>query len=173
MNKPTTKRTNANPWPTWPMTLRTSSSHEEGCSREWSILTKQFKSEDGVNLSGLEVVNVDWKKTTDGSFQMIEVTNSQRILPCSLVFLAIGFLHPQKKGLLDKLGVDLDEMGNVLTQNYATSEKGIYSAGDMKRGQSLVVWAISEGREAAIAVDEFLTGTKSQLVSKDKSVLAV
>jgi glutamate synthase (NADPH/NADH) small chain len=173
LDKPPTQRKDTNPWPNWPMTLRTSSSHEEGCTREWAILTKRYISNDGINLSGIEVVNVRWEKSQDGKYQMIEDADSKRILPCSAVFLALGFIHPQKQGLLDILGVDLDKRGNVLTRNYATSVENIFSAGDMRRGQSLVVWAISEGREAAIAVDEFLCGNKSQLASKAISVLSV
>jgi glutamate synthase (NADPH/NADH) small chain len=173
LQKPSTKRPNDNPWPNWPMTLRTSTSHEEGCAREWSILTKQFVTQDGVNLSGIEVVNVAWKKGKDGTYKMIEDEASIRVIPCSYVFLSMGFLHPQKVGLLEQLGVKLDTRGNVSTKNYATSVPKVFSAGDMRRGQSLVVWAISEGREAAIAVDEFLEESKSVLSSKEKSVLAI
>ena len=173
LGKPPTKRDPKNPWPTWPMTLRTSSSHEEGCSREWSILTKRFASEDGINLSGIVVVDVEWDKDENGKYSMVEVANTKRVLPCSKVFLAMGFLHPKQKGLLEELDVDLDERGNVFTQNYATSVDGIFAAGDMNRGQSLVVWAISEGREAAIAVDAYLMGGESRLSSKHQSVLTI
>ena len=147
--KPPSRRTDKDPWPLWPMTIRTSSSHEEGCEREWSILTKRFISEDGKNLSGLEVVEVLWERDEKGHYSMKEVDGSLRVIPCTKVFLAIGFLYPEKNGLIEELGVALDEKGNIKTKNYATSKKGIYAAGDMRRGQSLVVWAIAEGRSCA------------------------
>ena len=153
LSKPPSVRTENDLWPHWPMVLRTSTSHDEGCTRNWAVLTKRFVSEDGVNVSGIEIVDVEWKKDDKGKNKMVELPNSSRTLPCDAVFLAIGFLNPQKEGLLDQLGVELDIAGNVKANNYKTSEKNIFAAGDMRRGQSLVVWAIAEGREAAEAVD--------------------
>jgi len=97
---------------------------------------------------------VEWKKGEDGQYKMMEIANSKRVIPCDVVFLAVGFVHPQKEGLLDQLGVALDKKGNVQTRNYKTSVKNVYAAGDMRRGQSLVVWAIAEGRQAAAALNE-------------------
>lgn len=173
LSKPNTQRTVNNPWPQWPMILRTSSSHSEGCDREWSILTKKFISEDNTNLSGIEVVNVEWGLNSEGEMKMIEQLDSTRIIPCDYVFLAIGFLNPKYKGMLESLDVKLDNRNNVNCFNYQTSVPGVFAAGDMRRGQSLVVWAISEGREAAIAVDRFLMGDKSQMTSNFASVMEV
>lgn len=159
LSKPGTDRTDKDPWPLWPMTLRTSSSHEEGCQREWSIQTKRFiKNEDG-QLTGLEIVEIAWAFDTEKErYDFTEVAGSQRIIPCDVVFVAAGFLHPQKEGIIDQLGIELDNRGNVATQNYQTNLPHVFAAGDMRRGQSLVVWAISEGREAARAIDKYLMG---------------
>ncbi|MDF1697410.1 MAG: glutamate synthase subunit beta [Saprospiraceae bacterium] len=173
MSKPSNSRGLNDPWPNWPMTLRTSTSHEEGCHREWSILTKRFISEDGFHISGIEIVHILWDKDEQGNYKMKELEHTKRILPCSTVFLAMGFLHPQKEGLLEQLGVELDERGNVATKNYGTSVPDVFAAGDMRRGQSLVVWAISEGREAAKVVDEYLMGSVSALPSKELSSLSL
>ncbi len=163
LNKPSNDRTVSNPWPEWPMTLRTSSSHEEGCERNWAILTKEFVGNEKNELVGLKLVDIKW-----GDNGMEEIPDTERTIPCELALLAAGFVHPQKEGMLEQMDLDLDNKGNVSTDNYATSVKGIFAAGDMRRGQSLVVWAISEGREAAKTVDEFLEGTSS-LPSKSKS----
>ena len=153
------------------MILRTSSSHEEGCERCWSIVTKEFIGDDAGNLKALKVIEVEWNNPHDGKLPFLnEVSGSERIIPCELVLLALGFLHPQQEGLLKQLGVAFDERGNVKCNRYLTSVEGIFSAGDMRRGQSLVVWAISEGREAARAVDEFLMG-ESTLGAKEKGIL--
>lgn len=151
MSKPPLDRTEQNPWPEWPMTLRTSSSHEEGCDREWAIMTKEFVGDKG-QLTGLKVVDVKFK-----GGKMIEVPGSEKTVPAQLVLIAAGFLFSQKEGLLDQLGVDLDERGNVKATNYQTSVEKFFAAGDMRRGQSLVVWAIAEGRKAAEAVSNYLT----------------
>ncbi len=172
MPTPGIERTDKDPWPYWPMTLRTSSSHEEGCQREWSVMTKRFLKDESGNLSGLEVAKVEWAVDENGKYGMQEIEDSVEIIPCQKAFLGIGFLHPQKEGLLAQLGLDLDQRGNVLTTDYKTSVDGVFAAGDMRRGQSLVVWAISEGREAAIAVDTELSG-QSVLESKNGSVLEV
>ena len=165
MTKPPTDRSKVNPWPEWPMVLRTSSSHEEGCEREWSILTKEFIGNEKGELTGLKLVDIEWGK--DG-FQ--EIKGSERIIPCEMALIAAGFTNPQKEGLLEQLHLELDERHNVKAENYQTSMPAVFAAGDMRRGQSLVVWAISEGREAAIAIDKFLTGS-SILESKDDYLL--
>jgi len=173
MSKPPGGRGKKNPWPQWPMILRTTSSHEEGCEREWNILTKKFHKDANGSLTGLEVVEVEWSKGAFGRYQMNEVEGSEKIIPCQAAFLAIGFLHAQKKGMIEDLDVQLDDRGNVDTKNYETSVPGIFAAGDMRRGQSLVVWAISEGREAANAVNDYLGVMTKVKDSKLRSVLAV
>lgn len=172
LSQPPTQRADQNPWPTWPQILRTSSSHEEGCQREWSVLTKRFVSDDGVNVSGIETVRLDWRQDPSGKYRMMELAGTEKIIPCQKAFLAIGFLHGEKEGLLTQLGVDFDAQGNVKTNNYLTSEPNIYAAGDMRRGQSLVVWAINEGRECARALDSQLSGV-STLASPEVSPYAV
>lgn len=149
MSKPLTFRQEDDLWPNWPMTLRTSTSHEEGCDRKWAVTTKRFLSQDGENLSGLELVDVEWQKDESGAYKMKELEGSKKIIPCTIAFLAIGFKHPQKEGILEQLNVALDERGNVFTDNFRTSVEKVYAAGDMRRGQSLVVWAIAEGKQAA------------------------
>ncbi len=168
MGKPPVGRAESTPWPNWPMMLRTSSSHEEGCERKWSISTKRFVGKDG-NVTGIELTDIEWRfSKSKGRNVFKEVEGSTRIIPCDLALLAIGFLHPQKKGMLEQLGVELDERGNVKADNYQTSTPNIFAAGDMRRGQSLVVWAISEGREAARKVDLYLMG-ESKLEGKKHS----
>jgi len=171
MPTPGSDRTDKDPWPNWPMTLRTSSSHEEGCQREWSVMTKRFVKDQSGCLSGLEVAKVEWVADENGKFGMQEIEGSVEVIPCQKAFLAIGFVYPQKEGLLSQLGVCLDQRGNVLATDYKTSVEGVFTAGDMRRGQSLVVWAISEGREAAVAVDRELANGVSFLERKDGSVL--
>lgn len=170
MPKPPKDRTESMPWPNWPMILRTSSSHEEGCDRHWSIVTKEFVGDDKGNVKGLKIVDVEWK-AVNGKMQFVEIAGSDREIPCDLALLAMGFLHPQHEGLLKQLGVDLDERGNVKANSYQTSVESVFAAGDMRRGQSLVVWAISEGREAARAVDEYLSGGVTALEAKEKGTL--
>src|SRR6478609_3572179 len=165
LSKPPVGRTEAMPWPNWPMILRTSTSHEEGCNREWSIVTKEFVGDKDGNLKALKIVEVEWK---GNSFK--ELPGTEKEIPCELALLAMGFLHPQHTGLLDQLGVDYDERGNAKCTNYQTSVEGVFSAGDMSRDQSLVGCAISEGREAAGAVDKFLMG-HSNLEAKEKGIL--
>ncbi len=173
MNKPSLNRTDSNPWPKWPFVLKTSSSHEEGCDRKWAILTKRFVSEDGTNLSGIEVVNVEWGKNDQGEYSMQEVAESQQIIPCDYAFIAIGFAHPQLDGLLEDLDVGITDKKNVETDLFQTSVPKVFAAGDMRRGQSLIVWAIAEGREAATAVDKFLMGSHSVLMGITESELTV
>lgn len=168
---PPKERAENTPWPNWPMMLRTSTSHEEGCERQWSINTKEFIGDENGNLKALKIVNLDWANV-DGRMKMVEVEGSEREIPCELALLAAGFLHPQKEGLLADLDIELDERGNVKATNYQTSIPKVFAAGDMRRGQSLVVWAISEGREAARAADTYLMG-ESMLEAKSVSMLAV
>ena len=146
-------------WPNWPTRLRNSSSHEEGCDRRWSVSTTAFSGANGT-VARLHGVQVDWAQD-DGSWQMHEVAGTDFELEAELVLLAMGFLAPVRDGLLRSLGVELDERGNVRadTADYRTSVPGVFAAGDMRRGQSLVVWAIREGRQCARAVDEALTGS--------------
>lgn len=166
---PPKDRAENTPWPNWPMMLRTSSSHEEGCEREWSINTKAFLGDENGNLKALQIVNLEWKHE-GGRMQMVEIVGSEREIPCELALLAAGFLHPQRAGLVADLGIDLDERGNVKATNYQTSHPDVFAAGDLRRGQSLVVWAISEGREAARAADAWLMG-ESLLEAKAESML--
>lgn len=148
-------------WPNWPQKLRTTSSHEEGADRQWSVQTKSFSGSNGV-VDTLHAVKVEWENV-DGRWNMTEVAGSEFSIPADLVLIAAGFVHPVHQGLLEKLGVERDARGNVAanTDDYSTSVPGVFAAGDMRRGQSLVVWAIREGRRAARAVDEFLMGSSN------------
>ncbi len=171
--KPPEERTPSMPWPTYPMILKVTSSHEEGSDRKWAIATKEFVGDGKGNLKALKVVDLEWKYNEEGrAAQFVEVAGTERELPCELALLAMGFVHPQHEGLINELEVGLDERGNVKAteKNYQTNIAKIFTAGDMRRGQSLVVWAISEGRECARKVDEYLTGTSS-LENKDASPL--
>ncbi len=169
MPMPPEMRSNNMPWPTYPMLLKKTSSHEEGANRAWSVNTKNFIADENGHLKALKVVDVEWEIDALGrpiSFK--EVAGTERDLPCELVLLAMGFLHPQKEGLIEKLGIELDNRGNVKASehSYQTNIAKIFAAGDIRRGQSLVVWAISEGREAARKVDEYLMGS-TKLASRD------
>ena len=152
-NKPLT-------WPDWPMKLRTSSSQQEGCARDWSIATKSFSGEQGA-VKTLHAIRLEWQKDQNGAWKMQEIAGSEFDLKADLVLLAMGYLHPVQQGMLQELGVALDERGNARadTERYQTSIPKVFAAGDTRRGQSLVVWAIREGRQAARAVDEFLMGS--------------
>lgn len=166
---PATERTAAMPWPSYPMLLKTTSSHEEGCQRHWSISTKAFLGDKNNQLRAALVVDLQWETDELGRpIKFTEIPGTEREIPCELVTLALGFLHPQSEGLLDQLGVNLTDRGNVAANedNYQTNIPHVFSAGDMRRGQSLVVWAISEGRECARKVDEFLMGS-SALETRD------
>lgn len=169
--KPPASRTTTMPWPTYPMVLKTSSSHEEGCDRKWAIATKEFIGDENGKLIGIKTVELDWKIENGRPANFIERAGSEKILDCELVLLAMGFVAPQKDGMIDQLEVELDERGNVKAseKEYKTNINKIFSCGDMRRGQSLVVWAISEGRECARKVDEFLMG-ESLLETKDGSL---
>ncbi|HZO87181.1 MAG TPA: glutamate synthase subunit beta [Chthonomonadaceae bacterium] len=159
MPKPPSERDETMPWPLYPMILRTSSAHEEGGIRDWSISTKAFSGENG-KVKKLHGVRVEFTRPDEnGRRKMVEVPGSEFEMEVDLVLLALGFLHPQQEGLLNDLGVEFDPRGNVKTdKNYATSVPGVFACGDMRRGQSLIVWAIAEGREAARGVDTYLMG---------------
>ncbi len=173
MSKPPESRAEDTPWPLWPMQLRTSSSHEEGGDRKWAINTKEFIGDGKGNLVGIKLVDIEWSKNEKtGKFAFNEIAGSEREEPCELALLAVGFVHPQHEGMLAQLEVELNERGNVEDKNYKTSLDKVFVAGDMRRGQSLVVWAIAEGREAAIEVDKFLQNSSS-LVSNHRSPLFV
>ncbi|UZR30158.1 glutamate synthase subunit beta [Methylococcus mesophilus] len=156
--RPPAKEDKGLTWPNWPNRLRTSSSQEEGCERRWSVATKSFSGENGA-VTEIHCIEVSWKQE-GGRWVMEEIPGSEFTLKADLVLLAMGFVHPVQEGLLQEAGVRLDERGNVQAdiQSYRTSVDKIFAAGDMRRGQSLVVWAIREGRQAARAVDEFLMG---------------
>ena len=158
--KPPDKENKALVWPDWPLKLRTSSSQEEGCQREWAVLTKRAIGRNG-HVEKLECVRVEWMQSRDGRWAMQEVPNSSFELKADLVLLAMGFLGPRKAGMIEQAAVTLDPRGNIAanTFDYKTSAPKIFSAGDMRRGQSLVVWAIREGRQCARAIDEFLMGS--------------
>ncbi len=171
LSKPPENRSEETPWPLWPMMLRTSTSHEEGCEREWAILTEEFIGDGNGNLKAVKLVNIEWKKDpSTGRNSFVKQAGSEREIPCELALLAIGFVHPQHKGMLEQLGVELTDRGNVKDNKYQTNLDNVFVAGDMRRGQSLVVWAISEGREAAKSVDEYLMG-ESMLEGKNDSNL--
>jgi glutamate synthase (NADPH) small chain len=154
MPKPPSKEDKALTWPDWPLKLRTSSSHEEGADRDWSILTKRVVGTDG-KVEALECVRLEW---VGGKMQ--EIAGSEFSIPADYIFLAMGFIGPIKAGMIEQSGVELDPRGNVKANvmDYSTSVSGVFSCGDMRRGQSLVVWAIREGRQCARAVDLHLMG---------------
>lgn len=154
--EPPLERMEDNPWPQWPNILRTSTSHEEGGIRDYGILTKSFSGTDG-KLEKLNAVRVDWTKDADGKWQMKEIPGSEFTQDVDLVLLAMGFIHPEHDGMLKDLGVEINDRGNVsVDENKMTSVPGIFAAGDMERGQSLIVWAIAAGRSAARSIDEWL-----------------
>ena len=161
--EPPPERPDDNPWPRWPMILRTSGAHEEGGVRDYNILTKALSGDDG-RVSKLHAVRVDWVKGDNGRFQMTEVPGSEFTVDADLVLLAMGFLHPEHGGMLEQLGVALDGRGNVQVDgSKMTSVPGVFAGGDMVRGQSLVVWAIAEGRDVARGVDGYLSTGVSRL----------
>ncbi|MEW6100928.1 MAG: glutamate synthase subunit beta [Candidatus Omnitrophota bacterium] len=156
MPKPAECRTKDYPWPKYPLLLKTSTSHEEGAERRWSILTKKFIGEGG-QVKKLSCIRVEFARDSEGCPTMKEIPGTEFEIEADLVILALGFLYPEKKGLIEALKLELDSRGNVKTgANLMTSQKGIFSCGDMHRGQSLIVWAIYEGRAAASHVDKYL-----------------
>ena len=169
MSKPSENRTNENPWPYWPFKLKTTSSHEEGIHREWSILTKEFIGDENGKVKSLKTVEVEWIKKEGERPQLKEREGSEKLWPCDLALLALGF-SGHEPDLIDKLNLDTNANNQIITDNYQTSVSNVFSAGDMRRGQSLIVWAISEGREAAYQVDKYLMGY-SELETKEKGDL--
>ena len=169
MPKPSSIRSDENPWPFWPFKLKTTTSHEEGIHREWSILTKEFIGDKNGNVKSLKTVAVKWVNNKEGKAELREIEGSEKVWPCDMALLALGFTG-HEKSLVNQIGLKTNDKGQLLTKNYQTSIKNIFSAGDMRRGQSLIVWAISEGREAAVEVDKFLMGS-SKLETKEKGDL--
>ncbi|QSE98869.1 glutamate synthase subunit beta [Fulvivirga lutea] len=171
MPKPLNQRTDKDPWPLWPMTLRTSSSHEEGGERKWSVLTKEFVTDEHGQVKELKLVPLEWIEDKNGKKSFEERTDQEYTIKCDLALLAVGFTAPEK-GVLDQFNVKVAPSGIIRSNNYKTNRTKIFTAGDARRGQSLVVWAISEGREAAYYVDEFLMGS-SNLERKSNSITAL
>lgn len=165
MSKPSENRTNENPWPYWPFKLKTTSSHEEGIHREWSILTKEFIGDENGKVKSLKTIEVEWIKKEGEKPQLKEIEGSEKLWPCDLALLALGFTG-HEPDLIDKLNLETNTSNQIVTNMYQTSVSNIFSAGDMRRGQSLIVWAISEGREAAYQVDKYLMG-HSKLETKE------
>jgi glutamate synthase (NADPH/NADH) small chain len=162
MPQPPVRENKALTWPDWPLKMRTSSSHEEGAARDFAVLTKRAVGSNG-KIEALECVRVEWVKGADGRMAMQEVAGSTFELRADLVLLAMGFLGPRRPGLVEQAGVALDPRGNVAAnvKDYQTSVPRLFSAGDMRRGQSLVVWAIREGRQCARSIDESLMGAST------------
>ena len=158
MPKPPVGRSVNTPWPFWPLQLKTSSSHEEGCDRNWLINTKEFITNEKGELVGLKTIEVSWKMVPGQRPELLEKEGSEKIWPCELALLALGFTGPEKT-LSQQLGIEIDMRNNYKAINYQTNKPHIFTAGDMRRGQSLIVWAISEGREAARVVDLYLMGS--------------
>lgn len=169
LEKPPLDRPQTNPWPNYPQILKINTAHEEaetclggkcelGEVRQWNILTKEFVGDEKGNIKQFKAARVEWITDENGKKSMKEVPNSEFSLDVDLAFLAIGFVHPEHKGLIDELGIKLDSRGNVdaNTDDYKTSKEKIFAAGDMRKGQSLVVWAIAEGRKAAASIDKYL-----------------
>ncbi len=169
MPKPPGHRSPSTPWPFWPLQLKTSSSHEEGVERNWLINTKEFVKDASGKLIALKTVNVDWKMVPGERPQLIEVQGTEKTWPCDLALLALGFTGAERT-IADQLGIDMDARSNYKAEygKYQTNIPNIFAAGDMRRGQSLIVWAISEGREAARQVDIYLMG-KSDLPTKNEA----
>lgn len=171
LDKPTSNRPVNQPWPYWPMRLRTSSSHKEGVERVFSVSTKEFLKDKNGNLTGLVTVEVEWIFKDGERPQLKEIPNTEKQWDCDIVFLALGFTGAEKT-LPEQLGVETDFRTNIkaLTNNYQTNVPKIFAAGDIRRGQSLIVWAISEGRQAAHHIDAYLMG-HSNLPLKDDNDL--
>lgn len=169
--KPARSRTVKDPWPKYPTILRTSTSHEEGCDRQWSILTKEFVDDENGQLKAIRVADIQWGTGMSGKPEFIEIEGSLREIPCQLALLAVGFMHGDTDKFREWKELELDEKGNIKTDgHYKTNIEKVFAAGDIRRGQSLVVWAIAEGREAAREVDKYLMG-KSFLEARDKSLI--
>ena len=169
MPKPPKTRAKENPWPYWPFKLKTTSSHEEGIHREWSILTKEFIGDEKGNVKALKTVEVEWVRKDGANNELVEIEGTEKNWQCDMVLLALGFTG-HEKSIVEQLGVQTDANGKVISKNFQTNIPHIFSAGDMRRGQSLIVWAISEGREAAHEVDKYLMGV-TELETKEKGDL--
>ncbi|WP_299159514.1 glutamate synthase subunit beta [uncultured Tenacibaculum sp.] len=156
MPKPPGSRSEKTPWPYWPLQLKTTTSHEEGCERNWLINTKEFITDSDGNLTAIKTIQVEWEIIPGQRPKLIEKPNTEKIWPCDLVLLSLGFTGPETI-LSKQLGINLNKKNNYESKNYQTSIPHIFTAGDMRRGQSLIVWAISEGREVAVQVDKYLT----------------
>ena len=169
MPMPSEQRTEEHPWPFWPFTLKTSSSHEEGCERNWSINTKEFIKDKNGNLKALVTVEVELVREEGKRPRFVDIPGTEKEWPCEMALLALGFTGPQKN-LIDQLGIETNQRTNIEASNYQTNIPNIFAAGDIRRGQSLIVWAISEGREAAHEVDKYLMGSSS-LPVKEKGDL--
>ena len=167
LDKPPSDRTPDNPWPRYPQTLKTSTSHEEAecligaegdeCNlREWSVLTKRFTGNDDGQVTEYHAARVEWKDSEDGGKEMEEIPNSEFSLPVDMVILAVGFVHPEHDGMIEELDLELDDRGNIDDDDYQTNRDNFFAAGDMRKGASLVVWAIKEGQEVAQRVDQYL-----------------
>jgi len=169
MPKPPGHRSSTTPWPFWPLQLKTSSSHEEGVERNWLINTKEFIKDANGKLIALKTINVEWKMVPGERPQLIEIAGTEKTWPCDLALLALGFTGPEST-IADQLGIEIDARSNYKAEygKYQTNIPNIFAAGDMRRGQSLIVWAISEGREAARQVDIYLMG-KSDLPTKNET----
>ena len=166
MPKPPGLRSASTPWPYWPLQLKNSSSHKEGAERNWLINTKEFVTDENDKLTALKTVNVEWKIVPGQRPKLIEIEGTEKTWPCDLALMALGFTGPEST-ISDKLGIAKDVRSNYKAAygKYQTNIPNIFAAGDMRRGQSLIVWAISEGREAAREVDIYLMG-KSDLATK-------
>ena len=169
MPKPPIERDATTPWPFWPLKLKISTSHEEGCDRNWLVLTKEFIGDENGNLKAVKTVNVTWSAVPGKPPILKEIPDSEKIWTCDLALLALGFTGPETS-LSKLLGIKTDERSNYIATTYQTNIPNIFTAGDMRRGQSLIVWAISEGREAAKAIDTYLMG-KSLLPTKGQGDL--
>jgi len=154
--EPSDHRTSNDPWPLWPKVKKTSSSHEEGCDRLWSVKTLRFYGDDG-DVNKISAIRVNWEKDADGSLVMNEIPGSEFELQADLVFLSMGFMHVAHEGIVKDFNIKLDSAGNIaIDDNFMTSAEGVFSAGDSVRGASLVVWAIHHGREAAKGINRYL-----------------
>ena len=159
MPKPPERRAADNPWPLWPQIYRVAAAHEEGGERIYAVSTNRFIGDEQGRVTALELVEVKMK-LSDGRPSFEPVPGSEHELPCDLVLLAMGFTGPEMDGVIDQLGVELDQQTNVKRDaEWMTSVEGVFTAGDMQHGQSLIVWAIAEGRSAARGIDEFLIGS--------------
>jgi glutamate synthase (NADPH/NADH) small chain len=174
MPTPPEERTEFMPWPQYPMLMKTTSSHEEGVERQWAIATKRFIGDENGILKALETVELEWESGADGRpASFVERAGSNKIVPCELALLAMGFIHPLHESFIQEADIELDKRGNIQATeaSYQTNLPKVFACGDTRRGQSLVVWAISEGRECARKVDEYLMG-ESLLESKESSMTA-